>query len=271
MTAANFGEVFIGIESPDEDILTANEKYQNVTHSLFDSIETITKNGLSVIGSFIIGFDNEKKGAGKRICDFVERTKIPIIMPNVLSAPPGSKLWERLVKEGRNIDKNLQFHSGESNLCLPNFTPTRPVEEVMEEYIGIWEYLYEPCRFLERTYKYCLDIRPTRKALAAKNGRKPRTVNPAAPRELPIRKYRDIVVLLCHVWIHGIISSHKIQFWKQLYGMWKYNPSRLRKYIIHCVCGESHIRMSTTIRGTITNLLTEQRKNNISIQQNYRM
>jgi radical SAM superfamily enzyme YgiQ (UPF0313 family) len=62
MTATNFGEVFIGIESPDEEILMANEKHQNVTNPLSESIDTITRNGLSVIGSFIIGFDNERKG-----------------------------------------------------------------------------------------------------------------------------------------------------------------------------------------------------------------
>lgn len=264
MTSANFGEVFIGIETPDEDILKANEKYQNVGNPLVESIDTITRNGLSIIGSFIIGFDNEKKGAGKRICDFVERTNIPIIMPNVLSAPPGTKLWHRLIKEGRCTDKNLQLHTGETNLCLPNFTPTRPVEEIMEEYIEIWEYLYHPRRFLERTYKYCLAIRPTRRALAAEKN-DPSASEPAFTRNIPITRYfRDMLVFLHHVWIHGIVSSHKLQFWKQLYGIRKHNPSRLRKYIGHCICGESHLQMSATIRQTINDLQAEHKRNNRS-------
>ena len=65
MTAANFGDVFIGIETPNEDVLKANRKHQNVAHPLIDSIETIKKNGLGIIGSFIIGFDKEKKGGGE--------------------------------------------------------------------------------------------------------------------------------------------------------------------------------------------------------------
>jgi len=59
MTAANFGYIFIGIESPDVDVLAGAHKMQNTRHPLLDSIQTINRGGLSVIGSFILGFDRE--------------------------------------------------------------------------------------------------------------------------------------------------------------------------------------------------------------------
>ncbi len=68
MTEANFDFVFLGIESPDENVLELSNKYQNVRNPISESIETIKKNGLTVIGSFIIGLDGEKKGTGERIC-----------------------------------------------------------------------------------------------------------------------------------------------------------------------------------------------------------
>ncbi len=257
LTAANFGEIFVGIESPDEDILTANEKHQNVTNPLVESIENIKRNGLSIIGSFIIGFDNEKKGAGKRICDFVEKTNIPIIMPNVLSAPPGTKLRERLKKEGRLFEEISKVHTSETYFNLPNFTPTRPLEEIMEEYIEIWEHLYNPSRFLERTYKFCLAVRPTRKAMAARSGTPPKET-PAGMTSPPLKKqFSELLIFLHHVWIHGILAKYRVQFWKQLNGMWKQNPSRLRKYIIHCISGDSHLQMSKTARHSIHCLLAE--------------
>ena len=45
---ANFVEVFVGIESPDEEVLERNRKYQNIRHPLIESLNTININGLSV-------------------------------------------------------------------------------------------------------------------------------------------------------------------------------------------------------------------------------
>lgn len=263
MTAANFGDIFIGIESPDEDILTAQKKHQNVSSPLLESIENIKRNGLSIIGSFILGFDNETKGAGKRICDFIDRTHIPLIMPNILTATPGTHLSKRLKQEGRLFNERKTPPSGETNLSLPNFSPTRPLEEIMEEYIDMWEYLYHPTRFFERTYKFCLAVRPTRKAMATgDNTKAQQELAVTAPPSLK-KQYHFFLAFLHHVWTHGIIAPHRGQFWKQLYGMRKHNPSRLQKYLTHCVSGEPYLQSSKTIRRDINQLLAGQNTNGL--------
>ncbi|MBU1565764.1 MAG: B12-binding domain-containing radical SAM protein [Proteobacteria bacterium] len=261
MTAANFGEIFIGIESPDEAVLTANKKHHNVTNPLLQSIENIKTNGLSIIGSFIIGFDNEKEGAGKRICHFIDQTNIPIIMPNILAAPPGTKLWQRLIQEDRLLPDATAHHSGETIFCLPNFIPTRPVEEIMEEYIEMWEYLYTPSRFFERTYKFCLAVRPTRRAMALSNSEP--HVHPIFPkaRKPPRKQFGEILIFLHHIWAYGVLSSCRVQFWKQLIRMRRHNPSRIRKYIIHCILGEELIQKQKTIRQKIYALMKEADRN----------
>ncbi|MFH0782110.1 MAG: B12-binding domain-containing radical SAM protein [Pseudomonadota bacterium] len=257
MTAANFGDIFIGVESPDEAILTANKKYHNITNPLLQSIENIKTNGLSIIGSFIIGFDNERKGAGKRICDFVDQTNIPIIMPNILTAPPGTNLWQRLIQEGRLATEATARLSGETNFCLPNFIPTRPLEEIMEEYIEMWEYLYTPSRFFDRTYRFCLAVRPTRRAMAMSKGEFPtHNIFPKA-RKPPKKQLGEILIFLHHIWAYGVLSSCRVQFWKQLIGMQRHNPSRVNKYIIHCITGEELIQKQKTIRQKIYALLKE--------------
>ena len=255
MTAANFGEVFIGIESPDEEVLTASDKHQNVSNPLIESIENIKRNGLSVIGSFILGFDNEKKGAGKRICNFVDQTNIPTVMANVLSAPAGTKLMVRMQKENRIIEEFNELYSGEFFLSLPNFTPTRPLEDIMEEYVELCEYLYYPPRFFKRAYDFCLAVRPTRKATAAANGtlamdKTPPTLPPTLKKQI-----EDIISFLIFSWSHGVVAPYRVQYWKQLYGMKKRNPSRLKKYIIHCVEGESQMALGKTIRQDVKVLM----------------
>ena len=228
MTAANFNMVFIGIETPDEDVLALNRKFQNIRNPLMESVNNITTNGLSVMASFIIGFDGEKPGAGKNICAFAQKTAIPVLMVNVLMAPPRTKLWNRLEREGRLL---LESHARDSTWGAQNFVPDRPIEEIKEELVSAWEYLYEPRRFLERTYRYHLMMRPTRKALAKSQGVSLPTekVPPAKP---PFRRrFRDFVGFFRIVWRQGIKPSYRMQFWKQLVGILKKNPSRFVKYV----------------------------------------
>ncbi|MEL6385704.1 MAG: radical SAM protein, partial [Cyanobacteria bacterium J06626_18] len=77
MVDCNFGTVFLGIETPDDDSLTLTRKHQNTRSPLSEAVDTITQSGLRVMAGFIIGFDGEKTGAGQRIVDFVEQTAIP--------------------------------------------------------------------------------------------------------------------------------------------------------------------------------------------------
>ena len=260
MTAANFSEVFIGLESPEEEILTANEKHQNVSNPLLESVENIKRNGLSVIGSFILGFDNEKKGAGRRICDFVDKTSIPTVMINLLTAPAGTKLKDRLLREGRIREQFLELHTGEFFTNLPNFTTTRPLEEIVEEYIETYEYLYYPPRFFKRTYTFCLNVRPTRKATATANGTLAEDTTPPSTSAPLRRQVEDIIRFFVFSWRHGIVAPYRSQYWKQLYGMKKQNPSRLKKYIVHCIKGDSLMMLSKTMRKDMEILLDNRKK-----------
>ena len=144
LTAANFGYVFLGVETPEPEILSALEKYQNLENPLGQSLATINANGLSMIASFVIGFDGEKPGAGDRICEFVEELGIPVIMLNLLQPLPNTRLWDRLKKERTTaaparptgILHGLEF----------NYLPTRPQEEILAEFVRAIDRLYEPSR-----------------------------------------------------------------------------------------------------------------------------
>ncbi|MFI5329996.1 MAG: B12-binding domain-containing radical SAM protein, partial [Desulfobaccales bacterium] len=93
LTAANFGTIFLGVETPDEELLKLNRKYQNLSSPAAKSLTTITANGLTPMASFVIGFDHEKPGAGERICQFVEENHLPLVMLNTLFILPNTSLW----------------------------------------------------------------------------------------------------------------------------------------------------------------------------------
>ncbi|MGO8761749.1 MAG: B12-binding domain-containing radical SAM protein [Desulfobaccales bacterium] len=237
LTAANFGNVFIGVESPDEAVLVGNRKYQNLKNPLGQSLTNISTNGLGVVPSFIMGFDQETKGAGERICAFVEEHNLPAVMLNLLQALPNTALWDRLKEENRLTETGVSADMVEASF---NFLPTRPAAEIVAEYIRTVDQLYEPTKYLARTYRYFLAMRPTRAAAvkAKTPGPGPKEGgSPAYPRR------EDLVALVKLLWRQGIAAGYRGQFWRQLWGIYRQNPSRIAKYLAQCAMGENLFRI----------------------------
>jgi radical SAM superfamily enzyme YgiQ (UPF0313 family) len=238
LTAANFSTIFTGIESTDTEVLAQNRKFQNIKNPPGPSVTNICVNGLSVMISFVIGFDSEKKGVDERICTFVEEHHIPFVVLNILQALPNTNLWDRLQKEGRLIEGRS---SGDTQDFLLNYVPARPAAEIIGEYRAAIDRLYEPSRYLERAYRYFLAMRPTRRALADENGDIQKSLV-AEPSRFQRTKLRDLAVLLRLIWGHGVVAGYRSQFWRQLLGIYRQNPSRLVKYLICLGIGENMFR-----------------------------
>ena len=61
MSAANFCTVFLGIETPSVEGLEECSKYQNVRRDLVETVHIIQRNGMQVMGGFIVGFDSDSE------------------------------------------------------------------------------------------------------------------------------------------------------------------------------------------------------------------
>jgi radical SAM superfamily enzyme YgiQ (UPF0313 family) len=246
LTEANFSNVFIGVESPDETVLAGNRKYQNLKNPLDEAMSNIIANGLGLVPSFIMGFDQETKGAGDRICAFVEKNNLTMVMLNLLQALPNTALWDRLKQENRLLDTVASADMIEASF---NFRPTRPDAEIIAEYIRTVDYLYEPRKFLARAYRLILAMRPTRAALARKSpGRGTGKQN---GQKSLWSKRRELGSLLRLLWRQGVVPDYRGQFWRQLLGVYRQNPSRLQKYLILCSQGENlfQIRAGLLAKG----------------------
>lgn len=217
MVQCNFGAVFLGIETPDEESLTLTRKYQNTRDSLSEAVHAIMRSGLRVMAGFIIGFDGEKPGAGDRIVQFVEKTAIPAAVFTMLQALPNTALWHRLNKEGR-----LRIESGNINqTTLINFVPTRPVEEIAHEYVQAFWNLYEPERFLNRTYRQFQILGQAKYPKIRK----------ATQKKLSWAIIRPLLIVC---WRQGIVRKTRWQFWRNLYGMYRHYRGGLKRYLFVC-------------------------------------
>ncbi|MGD2180127.1 B12-binding domain-containing radical SAM protein [Lusitaniella coriacea] len=236
MVECNFNAVFLGIETPDADSLQLTKKYQNTRDSLVDSVWAINKTGLRVMAGFIIGFDGERTGAGDRIIEFVEQTAIPTALFGILQALPNTALWHRLDKEGRLLKNGVDG----DQMALMNFIPTRPVEEIANEYIHAFCTLYEPSRFLDRVYRHFLQMAPS----------------PCqAPAQLP--NPIDLRALVTIVWRQGFKRNTRWKFWHHLLGIFKHNPGVWEHYLTVCAHAEHFIEFRQLVREQIEAELVE--------------
>lgn len=252
MTEANFGNVLIGIESPDHNVLALSRKFQNIRNPMVESLDNINRNGLTVTASFIVGFDEEKKGAGERICGLVESTSIPMAYINPLRPLPNTSLWDRLKREGRLLEVPTQTQPDIIEDCLGrlNYIPTRPEFEIMEEYVEALERLYKPEKYLARAYRYMLAMRPTRRALGTENPENWGAPHKVAKVPLSVQ-FHELTAFFRLIWRQGIVAPYRLQFWKQLIGILRHNPSRARKYLLMCALGENIFGLAEIERSRV--------------------
>jgi len=100
---ANFGWVFIGIESPDEESLKETLKFQNIRADMLTSVLHVYSYGIEVLAGFIIGFDNDTLKTFDLQYNFIQNSGIQAAMIGLLTAVPKTPLYERLEKDGRLI------------------------------------------------------------------------------------------------------------------------------------------------------------------------
>ena len=106
---ANFGALFIGIESPNQETLVSMQKKQNARRNLADCVKKIYKAGMFVTAGFVVGFDSEKDSIADEMVACIETAALPICMVGMLTALPNTQLSRRLEAEGRlNPDVDLR-------------------------------------------------------------------------------------------------------------------------------------------------------------------
>ena len=242
LTEANFNCIFTGVESPDEAVLQRAHKHQNVANPLADTVRAINDNGLSLIASFILGLDGETPGAGDRIADFAENANLPIVMLNMLFPLPRTRLWHRLQNEGRLREEMVSSWLDRKTPEMDYYTqiffqPSRPEEEILSEYFRMVDRLCEPSAFLARAYRAILAMRPTRAAQAGRQV-KPPSSNGSRHKININDTLTDVRRFLRLAWRQGVKPPYRRQFWQQLYGVWRHNPSRIVRYLTACAYGE---------------------------------
>lgn len=156
MTQAGFDTVFVGIETPNEESLTECSKSQNKGRDLVDSVKRLQRAGLQVQGGFIIGFDNDPPSIFQQQIDFIQKSGIVTAMVGLLQAPLGTRLYERMQKEGRLVND----FSGDNVDGSTNIIPRMGLEPLREGYRHLLSQIYAPASYYERVLTFLREYHP---------------------------------------------------------------------------------------------------------------
>ncbi len=148
MAYAGFNKVFIGIETPNLESLKETNKHQNTKKDLLEAVKTIQRNGMEVMGGFIVGFDSDPENIFERQISFIQSSGITMAMVGILNALPGTRLWKRLKKEGRLMGEG----NGNNTASAINFIPRMDTRKLAQGYRQVVETIYSP----ELYYRRCL-------------------------------------------------------------------------------------------------------------------
>jgi radical SAM superfamily enzyme YgiQ (UPF0313 family) len=197
MTRAGFSSVFLGIETPVAASLAECDKQQNARGDLAEKVRTIQRAGLEVKGGFIIGFDSDPREIFELQFDFIQRTGIAAAMVGLLSALPKTRLYQRLLGEGR-LDETSggKATSGNNTEAALNFVPKLDRKFIVDGYRRLMKALYEPGNYYRRVLVFLSEYRPRGPRLRL--------------------SWRDVRALVRSLWVMGVWHSGRRAFWKFL-------------------------------------------------------
>ncbi len=138
MVQAGFDTVFVGIETPNEDGLAECNKNQNQGRDLVESVKRLQRAGLQVQGGFIVGFDSDPASIFQQQIDFIQQSGIVTAMVGLLQAPLGTRLHERMRREGRLVRE----FSGDNVDGSTNIIPKMGLAPLRDGYARILSQIY---------------------------------------------------------------------------------------------------------------------------------
>jgi radical SAM superfamily enzyme YgiQ (UPF0313 family) len=148
MGLANFQNVFIGIETPNEDSLRETKKYQNVrpkAGTLVERVHRVQQHGIDVWAGMIVGFDHDDPSIFEVMPKFLAEARISSALIGMLYAIRTTPLYDRLRAAGRLNDDEAREKYGTNVIPLGMSR-----EELRDGFIRVMQACYSPDDYFQR-------------------------------------------------------------------------------------------------------------------------
>ncbi len=192
MVQAGFTQVFIGIETPDNTALEACGKEHNTSRDMLGNIKKIQQAGMEVQGGFIVGFDSDTPSIFQKQIEFIQKSGIVTAMVGILQALPGTKLYDRMQKEGRLLHNS----SGDNADSNTNIVPKMDLEVLRKGYTDMMTQLYAPKQYYKRIKTLLREYR--------------------APELKGSFRFGHLLAFARSTVLLGVVGRERFQYWKML-------------------------------------------------------
>jgi len=199
---AGFRHILIGIESLQTNSLEQMKKKQNVMRNLLENVRMLQSKGFIVIGTFIVGLDSDTEDVFQNLIDFIQESGLVLVVVNVLKAPPGTELHERMKKENRLVE-SFEFNEDKTNII-----PLMDKNKLHQGYKLVLKNVYDPKNVLQRIISFYSNLKPER-------------VKNSIRRKITLREVFVFAGIIFHL---GFIFPKRIYFWQLVFWTIKNKP-----------------------------------------------
>ena len=131
--------VFIGLESlTDENLVDAKKKTPRAS-DYARRVRMLHDHGIQVNGSFVLGFDHDRKDVFARTADWIEENRLECATFHILTPYPATPLFRKMEAEGRLLHRDWSLYDTAHAVFRPgNMSP----EELERGYAWMYQRLF---------------------------------------------------------------------------------------------------------------------------------
>ena len=139
MALAGCTGVFVGFESLTDENLADARKKTPKTADYARRVRMLHENGIQVNGSFVLGFDHDRKDVFTRTADWVEENRLECATFHILTPYPATPLFRQMEAEGRLLHRDWALYDTAHAVFRPKHMSP---EELEEGYAWMYQRLF---------------------------------------------------------------------------------------------------------------------------------
>jgi radical SAM superfamily enzyme YgiQ (UPF0313 family) len=139
MAIAGCTGVFVGFESLTDENLSDARKKTPKTADYARRVRMLHDNGIQVNGSFVLGFDHDRKDVFTRTAEWIEQNRLECATFHILTPYPATPLYRQMESEGRLLHRDWARYDTAHAVFRPkHMTP----EELERGYAWMYQRLF---------------------------------------------------------------------------------------------------------------------------------
>lgn len=129
MALAGCTGVFVGFESLTDENLAEAKKKTPKASDYARRVRMLHENGIQVNGSFVLGFDHDRKDVFERTAEWIEENRMECATFHILTPYPATPLFRQMEREGRLLHRDWSLYDTAHTVFRPKHMSPKELDE----------------------------------------------------------------------------------------------------------------------------------------------